>query len=1296
MGKAAPAPVEGDSFDTFTVDLAPQEIAAYFTSTNPRSLAPMHLGTATTRILYDLDSVPACASSILRETHESDLGQGDHSEVQLSFSYSDGFGREMQRKLPAEPGRVPKRDAAGRIVVGADGQPELVDGAGAPRWVGSGWRVFNNKGKPVRQFEPFFSDTHGLDADVRIGVSPWLFYDPADRVVATLHPNHTYEKVVFDPWRQATYDANDTVLQADGTTTPLNDVDVSGFLKRLVSAEFSPTWYEKRIALPAGDPERVAAEKSAVHRQTPSVAHLDALGRTFLTLTHNRYVRNGAAVEETYPSRADLDIEGNTRGVRDAVVQNGDDRGRLVMRQDYNVAGASIRQASMEAGEHWTVADVSGRPIRQWNSRGVLRRIAYDDLRRPTAIHVTADGVERLAERTAYGEGQGATANHRMQVYQSFDGAGVATNTAFDFTGKLREVRRDVLTEYRSAVNWLQNPAVTAGSFVTKTTYDALGRPRALTSPDGSVQRLVYNEANLLEMVDVNLGGAQMNGTPVWTSLVTDIDYDAKGQRERVAYGNGTSTAYSYDLLTFRLTQLRTTRPGKPDTTASKIFGDATLVQNLRYTHDPVGSPTRIEDAALKTVFSANVKVDATSSFTYDATYRLLEATGREHIGQTARVAQPAGTRRDHDFAGLADLLAHPNDLEALRNYTQLYEYDVVGNLTAMRHSASGGGWTRAYTYTETSLLEPAKQSNRLTRTTVGNGTAYTESYGYTDGQAHDVNGCMATLNSLAMVWDDKDQLQRVNRGGGGTAYYVYDGLGRRVRKVIEDQTGVRREERIYVGATEVFHRFGVDPVTRETLHLTDGEQRVAVVDTDVAPQRKAPVARFQLGNHLGSASLELDVSGAVLSYEEYHPHGTTSFQAGRTAAEVGLKRYRYTAKERDQETGFSYQGARYYAPWIGRWTSADPSGISQGLNPFMYCRGNPVRYADPDGRAAVEGVGAQPMILASGPYRSLDTAPGHKREHVLATNLLDKIFSQEYGARASLALKGPLRDRANTVLWPDTWADPKTVLDKRDAAAARATMSAGEELPARDLYLRGMRNAEAGGRLSAENKAVLHDSAVRQVVPYVKAHETAKDIAAGGTRPGNLSQILAPGTQVPTAQSEAAKVPVTYFPKTDGAKSGEGGATSQQQQGSDVKASTGAPGSLPSTATPPNMTGMGKLLAGIAAVLPALISAVSTAGAERSAETAYALQAGRIESLRTETTGVLIVTNYRHTLHGDPTTGINATTFVSLYPVSGFASRGAAVQARERGSSMSADMGLFSRVTPTYSWVPPLNDTRR
>ena len=76
-----------------------------------------------------------------------------------------------------------------------------------------------------------------------------LFYDPVERVVATLHPNHTWEKVVFDPWQQTTYDVNDTVLNADGSTDPKSDQDVKGFFSRLPDADYLPTWYEQRSRL---------------------------------------------------------------------------------------------------------------------------------------------------------------------------------------------------------------------------------------------------------------------------------------------------------------------------------------------------------------------------------------------------------------------------------------------------------------------------------------------------------------------------------------------------------------------------------------------------------------------------------------------------------------------------------------------------------------------------------------------------------------------------------------------------------------------------------------------------------------------------------------------------------------------------------------------------------------------------------------------------------------------------------------------------------------------------------------
>lgn len=67
-------------------------------------------------------------------------------------------------------------------------------------------------------------------------------------------------------------------------------------------------------------------------------------------------------------------------------------------------------------------------------------------------------------------------------------------------------------------------------------------------------------------------------------------------------------------------------------------------------------------------------------------------------------------------------------------------------------------------------------------------------------------------------------------------------------------------------------------------------------------------------------------------------------------------KRYRFNGKERDEETGLYYYGARYYAAWIARWTSADPLGIgADGPGVYNYTRGSPVTLTDPNGTSSEE-----------------------------------------------------------------------------------------------------------------------------------------------------------------------------------------------------------------------------------------------------------------------------------------------------------------------------------------------------
>jgi RHS repeat-associated protein len=95
-----------------------------------------------------------------------------------------------------------------------------------------------------------------------------------------------------------------------------------------------------------------------------------------------------------------------------------------------------------------------------------------------------------------------------------------------------------------------------------------------------------------------------------------------------------------------------------------------------------------------------------------------------------------------------------------------------------------------------------------------------------------------------------------------------------------------------------------------------------------------------------------LDHQAQIISYEEYTPYGSTSYQAVRSQTETP-KRYRYSGKERDEESGLNYHNARYCAPWLARWLSADPIGVGDGLNLYVYCKNNPLVHTDNSGTDA-------------------------------------------------------------------------------------------------------------------------------------------------------------------------------------------------------------------------------------------------------------------------------------------------------------------------------------------------------
>lgn len=130
--------------------------------------------------------------------------------VRIIISYVDGFGRALQTLQRVEPGTAYAVAVDGSLIVD---RGQLREVQADPRWRVSARVEYNNKGLAVRQFRPFFVDTHGYVNDQslqRYGYFDQLFYDPRGRPVKLINAKGHFSRETYHPWYQTSEDFNDT------------------------------------------------------------------------------------------------------------------------------------------------------------------------------------------------------------------------------------------------------------------------------------------------------------------------------------------------------------------------------------------------------------------------------------------------------------------------------------------------------------------------------------------------------------------------------------------------------------------------------------------------------------------------------------------------------------------------------------------------------------------------------------------------------------------------------------------------------------------------------------------------------------------------------------------------------------------------------------------------------------------------------------------------------------------------------------------------------------------------------
>lgn len=942
---------------------------------------------------------PIFVRTIWRVYHVTDtsIPLPERDETIETVEYSDGFGRLLQTRTQAEDvlfgnpnfgdvglptdQSLPVGDAVGHQLAAGD----------KPNVVVSGWQIYDNKGRVVEKYESFFSKdwSYARPTDVQFGQKITMYYDPRGQLIRTVNPDGSEQLVIYGIPRDLT-----------------------------MPDQFAPTAWEVYTYDPNDNAGRTHPTESTSyqnHWNTPSNVVVDALGRKIQSVE-----RNGAnPATDWYTTSSTYDIRGNLLTVTDAL-------NRLAFQHVYDLANRALRIEQLDAGIHRMIADAAGNIIEQRDSKGALILHAYDILLRPVRLWARDDDNHpaSLRERLEYGDGSAPkqkaasqAANRLGKLYKHYDEAGLLTFEIYDFKGNILEKVRQVISDATILAvftppppNWqvpafrvdwqppggttlddLANKLLDATQYRVSPTYDALNRIQSMLYPQdvsGTRKALLphYNRAGALESV-------KLDGTV----YVEHIAYNAKGQRMLTALGNGIMTRQTYDPKTFRLLRMRSEKYTKPAVLTYHPTGQP--LQDFAYEYDLVGNMLTLHDRTPESgILNTGLGVDALDRrFIYDAIYRL------DYAGDPTdplRFPVPGGRECDVPPPVPWDDSPRCTDLSRTRTYFEHYVYDSVGNMVQLQHRPlqpqGGGGFTRVFAL--------APQSNRLATMTVG-----TVVYDY----AYDPNGnLIQETTSRHFEWDHSDRM-RVYRTQVGNeeppihAHYLYDASGQRVKKLVRNKGG-QFKVTVYIDGVFEYHRLSQGSTTQEnnTLHVMDHEKRIALVRVgDPLPKDTTPAVKYHLSDHLGSSNLVVDDKGTWVNREEYTPYGETSFGS------FARKRYRFTGKERDEESGLYYHGARYYAPWLARWTSCDPAGMVNGPNLYVYVNSNPIRLKDASGTqsetSALENehlltnteahgmASPPPSSPQSSMASSATTGPGGQSS-VPETSTIDKILRSE------------------------------------------------------------------------------------------------------------------------------------------------------------------------------------------------------------------------------------------------------------------------------------------------------------
>ncbi|MBU7025411.1 MAG: hypothetical protein HXS48_00600, partial [Theionarchaea archaeon] len=524
---------------------------------------------------------------------------------------------------------------------------------------------------------------------------------------------------------------------------------------------------------------------------------------------------------------------------------------------------------------------------------------------------------------------------------------------AYDWTGNLLSVKEYInqnyyLTEYKYDESGNVTKITDAKGNSTVYEYNMFGIER-IVYPDTSEEHLIYDcIGNVVQKTHGNKtinyhynAASQLVQIEYSDSSVT-FTYDANGNRVSVV-DPASSTAYLYDTRN-RLVSETKTIDGSDYTTSyvydaasnivSIIYPDGTVV-NQNY--DDLNRVTSVEGYAQ---FSWNESSQlqhiayqngVTTNYTYDVRSRPIQIVTAKNGGDLLNLS--------YIYDATGNILQIEDTPNGQLKEQQDYTYDPLHRLTTAVGGPQGDFYSLSYVYDSTgnriqlnNTVYTYNEMNELLTQEGNTNCIYT----------YDEYGNCTTKTDGGTIWeyyyDDETRLLSVKENGQVTEQYVYDGDGKRIKKIGSDSVRIY----IYSGLKVLYEMNTATQMDAVYIHGPAG--RIAKKVNDIT--------EYYHTDHLGSTRLTTSENGVIVTEVQYKPFGE---QVNATE-----EQYTFTGKELD-DTGFYYYGARYYDPETGRFLTRDPlqgeRGAPQTLNRYVYCLNNPLKYIDPAGTDPKETV---------------------------------------------------------------------------------------------------------------------------------------------------------------------------------------------------------------------------------------------------------------------------------------------------------------------------------------------------